>query len=203
MGALTGLRLIETGTLTPARLVGTFFSGLGVDVIRIVPPGIAGNRAEAWAGADSGNVRALALDLYDPRGVGLLRRLVRRSDILVDGHEPGALDALGLGWPALNTDNPGLILVRTAAFRAAPDPADRRQALPADADLSAATAALLAALVMLHRRHRTGEGADVAAPIRVAVSDAGGASAPQSGLHRSLLGLSAEELQELARDGII
>jgi crotonobetainyl-CoA:carnitine CoA-transferase CaiB-like acyl-CoA transferase len=123
--------------------------------------------------------------------------------MLVDGHKAGALDALGLGWPLLQADNPGLILVRIAAFQAPPRPPDRRSALAADDDLSAATTALLATLVTLHRRHRTGEGADVSEPVRVALSEEDQAGEPPGGLHRTLLGLSAEEFRELARDGII
>jgi crotonobetainyl-CoA:carnitine CoA-transferase CaiB-like acyl-CoA transferase len=196
MGAFAGLRLIETGSLAPARLVGAFFGEMGAEVIRIVPPrrgtaGAAPGEGEEGAGEAPGWSRMLPLDLFEPRGIGLLQRLLRRADILVDGHSPGALAGLGLPPERLAADNPGLLCVRVAAFQ---EPAEDRSAT--------ATAALLAALVALHRRHRTGLGGEVTRPIRIAVADPGRPE-PGTAVHRVLLGLSEQELTELQRDGVI
>jgi hypothetical protein len=60
----------------------------------------------------------------------------------------------------------------------------------------------MATLVALHARNRSGEGQDVDQPILVPLADID-QGAPSPGIHRELLGLSLEELRELARDGVI
>ncbi|MBI3326878.1 MAG: CoA transferase [Nitrospinae bacterium] len=45
------------------------------------------------------------LDLTAPDGQYLFRALVQGADVLVDTFQPDALDALGLGYPALKGRN--------------------------------------------------------------------------------------------------
>lgn len=52
---------------------------------------------------------SIVLDLKSDRGVGVLRELVRRSDVLIQNLAPGALDRIGLGADAALALNPRLI----------------------------------------------------------------------------------------------
>jgi crotonobetainyl-CoA:carnitine CoA-transferase CaiB-like acyl-CoA transferase len=200
MEALHGLRLVATGGLVSARLVAAFFARLGADVVRVVPVDPPGRRPAGQPAA--GVVRVLPLDLFDPRGIDLIRRLLRRSDILVDGHGADVMSGLGLGTTLLRADNRGLVIVRMAAFEPAPVPSDRHRVRGSRTGTEAATAAVMATLVALHARSRSGEGQDVDQPILVPLADID-QGAPSPGIHRELLGLSLEELRELARDGVI
>lgn len=55
------------------------------------------------------NKRSLTVNFKHPRGLDVLRRLVQRSDVLVENFVPGKLDELGLGWEDCVKLNPGLI----------------------------------------------------------------------------------------------
>lgn len=60
---------------------------------------------------------SLAVNLKDPRGVSLVRRLASAADVLVDPFRPGVLERLGLGPEELCEINPRLIYARMTGFR--------------------------------------------------------------------------------------
>ncbi len=62
------------------------------------------------------NKQSLTLDLKQPAGQEVLRRLVARADVFVENFRPGALEALGLGAAALRAINPGLIYCAITGF---------------------------------------------------------------------------------------
>ncbi|WP_448586124.1 CaiB/BaiF CoA transferase family protein [Thermaurantiacus sp.] len=193
MGALEGLRLIEAGTLIAGPFCGQLMADHGAEVIKIEPPPEPGRPAgdpirrwgqgaPVWYPVIGRNKKTITLNLRDPRGAALLKRLARRSDFLLENFRPGTFEKWGLGWEALRAENPGLIFVRVSGFgqtgpyarragfgaigeamgglRALTGEPDRP---PARVGLSigdslAATFACLGALMALHHRHRTGEG---------------------------------------------
>lgn len=60
----------------------------------------------------------ITLDLSGPRGIEILKRLVKFSDLLVENFSPGVMDRLGLGFAVLSEINPGLIMLSMPAFGA-------------------------------------------------------------------------------------
>src|SRR5690349_1760486 len=62
------------------------------------------------------NKRSLAVDLKDPRGLELVRELVRRLDVLVENFRPGVMDRLGLGYDAAADINPALVYASFPGF---------------------------------------------------------------------------------------
>jgi len=60
--------------------------------------------------------RSLCLDLKRPEGRAALLRLVRRYDVVVESFRPGVLDRLGVGWGALSTENPRLVLCSISGY---------------------------------------------------------------------------------------
>lgn len=60
---------------------------------------------------------SIAVDLKDPSGVALLRRLARQADVLIDPFRPGVLERLGLGPDVLLAENPRLVYGRMTGFR--------------------------------------------------------------------------------------
>ena len=62
------------------------------------------------------NKQGITLDLSQPEGVALLKRLVRQCDAVVENYATGVLAKLGLDYPALSAERPGLVMVSMPAF---------------------------------------------------------------------------------------
>jgi crotonobetainyl-CoA:carnitine CoA-transferase CaiB-like acyl-CoA transferase len=60
----------------------------------------------------------VTLDLSHPRGIKILKRLVKISDLLVENFSPGVMARLGLPYAALAEINPRLIMLSMPAFGA-------------------------------------------------------------------------------------
>jgi formyl-CoA transferase len=62
------------------------------------------------------NKRSMTLDLKHPRGVEVLRRLVARSDVLVENFRPDVKHRLGIDYEALSQVNPRLVYASISGF---------------------------------------------------------------------------------------
>ncbi len=102
---LQGMRVIEGSAFVAAPLGGMTLAQLGADVIRFDRlqggldhnrwPVTADNRSLFWAGLNKGK-RSIAVDLSNPRGQEVLRRL-----ICVPGPDAGMfLTNIRAGWMA-------------------------------------------------------------------------------------------------------
>ena len=59
---------------------------------------------------------SLALDLKDERDLAVLRRLLRRADVLIQNFRPGVIERLGLGWDAVHALNPRLVYAGVSGY---------------------------------------------------------------------------------------
>jgi crotonobetainyl-CoA:carnitine CoA-transferase CaiB-like acyl-CoA transferase len=71
--------------------------------------------APSWL-AINGNKRSLTLDLQKPAAKDIVRRLVAKSDVVMENFRAGVMDRLGLGYKALSEINPGLIYCAVSGF---------------------------------------------------------------------------------------
>ena len=62
------------------------------------------------------NKRSMTLDLKNPRGVEVLRRLVAKSDIVVENFRPDVKHRLGIDYETLSKVNPRLIYASISGF---------------------------------------------------------------------------------------
>jgi crotonobetainyl-CoA:carnitine CoA-transferase CaiB-like acyl-CoA transferase len=62
------------------------------------------------------NKRSLALDLKNPEGVAIIKKLAETADILVENFRGGVFDRLGIGYDALRVLNDRLIYVAITGF---------------------------------------------------------------------------------------
>ncbi len=101
-------------------------SDLGARVIKVESPD-GGDDTRGWGppfvGAESAyflsvnrNKESLTLNLKDPRGVAIVRRLLARADVLVENFRPGIMDRFGLGYQALRAEFPRLIYASISGF---------------------------------------------------------------------------------------
>ncbi len=126
-GPLSGLRALDlTGEL--GWLLGRILADLGVEVVKIDPPGgdpgkglspliegPLGAVSAAWIAFNMGKSR-LDLDLNTLEGQSRFLELAGRADFVLESTEPGMLDRLGIGWNALHERNPSLILTSVTPY---------------------------------------------------------------------------------------
>src|SRR3954464_3909806 len=130
MIALHGLRVLDLshGVAGPfaARLLGDF----GADVIKVEEPGRGDFvRREEPLERDAPepeqsllfeylnwNKRGVTLDLRNAASHAALRRLVERSDIVIEAFRPGTLDRWDIGVPRLMDWNPNLVVTSVTNF---------------------------------------------------------------------------------------
>ena len=125
-GPLTGVRVVEMGTLLAGPFCGQLLGDFGAEVIKVEPPG-KGDPMRQWGRHKvkghslwwpiiARNKKSITLDLRVPEGQEIARRLLQHADILVENFRPGTLEKWGLGYDVLSKDNPGLIMVRVSGY---------------------------------------------------------------------------------------
>jgi len=124
--SLSDLRVLDLSGNLAGPYCGQILADLGADVIKVERPG-AGDPARAWAppawGGDgtlflaaNRGKRSLALELGSPEGAEVLRRLVARSDVVIQAFRPDVAQRFGLTEEALRPAHPRLILCTITAF---------------------------------------------------------------------------------------
>ena len=123
---LSGVRVLEFVHMIMGPSCGLVLGDLGADVVKVEPVG-SGDNTRRLSGTGAGffvsfnrNKRSLALDIKAPKGLALAKHLIARADVLIENFRPGGLDALGLGYDALNADNPRLIYCALKGFLSGP-----------------------------------------------------------------------------------
>ncbi len=127
--ALAGLRVLDLSVDVAGSYCAKLFGDYGADVIKIEPfDGDPVRRVGPFAGDQphpekSGlftflnvNKRSVVLDIGQPRGATLAKRLIASVDVVVESYEPGYLDSLGLGFDALESVKPGLVMTSVTPY---------------------------------------------------------------------------------------
>ena len=124
-GPLKGIRIIDITTMITGPLCSQQLGDLGADVIKVeplhgevsrwlVPPHKAG--LSGFYSQLNRNKRSLAVDLKNPEGVAVIRKLAETADILVENFRGGVPDRLGIGYDDLRPLNERLIYVSITGF---------------------------------------------------------------------------------------
>ena len=122
---LSGIKVVEIGTLIAAPFAARMMAEFGAEVIKIEAMG-QGDPLRKWRKLHEGtslwwylqsrNKKSLALDLKSPEGLDLIKQLLGDADVLIENLRPGGLEKLGLGWDVLHALNPKLTLVRISGY---------------------------------------------------------------------------------------
>jgi formyl-CoA transferase len=118
MPPLDGLKVVDLTRVLAGPFCAMMLGDMGADVIKIEEPA-AGDDARGWGpfvgewsayflGVNRSK-RSLALDLKQPDGPEVLRRLLARADVFVENFKPGSLDKLGFGYAQTRAINPRLV----------------------------------------------------------------------------------------------
>jgi len=114
---LEGVTVLDLSRYLPGPLATKILRDMGAkiikveppngDALRYVPPMIDGIGA-SFTALNAGN-QSIAINLKDPEGIALLRKMVTEVDVLVESFRPGVMGKFGLGAEALLEINPRLI----------------------------------------------------------------------------------------------
>src|SRR5271169_5994216 len=114
-GPLSGYRIIDVTQMLSGPMATMILGDQGADVIKVEPPGI-GDLTRAMGGRKRGmsptfavanrNKRSVVINLKQPRGVAVLKRMVAKADVFVQNFRPGAAERLGVGYEAMREVRP-------------------------------------------------------------------------------------------------
>jgi formyl-CoA transferase len=188
--ALEGIRVLDVTQVMAGPFCAMQLCDMGADVIKVEPPGgdstrrMAGAKGTESAGFNAVNrgKRGIVLDLKARTGQDAFRRLLKRTDILVENYRPGVMQTFGLDYASLAPDYPALIYASISGYgqtgpsaskggfdliaqgvsglmsvTGEPGRAPVKVGVPLT-DLGAGLFALSAILAALHYRTRTGRG---------------------------------------------
>ena len=130
-GPLDGVRVIDWTIAQFGPVSTMMLADMGAEVVKVESlDGDSGRQVERVGGYNSGmpdgmsaffetlnrQKLGVALNLKHPRGVEVMRELVRRSDVLVQNFRQGVAERLGLGYDDLTEHNPQLIYASASGY---------------------------------------------------------------------------------------
>lgn len=133
MGALSHIRVLDLSRVLAGPWAGQILADLGADVIKVERP-VCGDDTRSWgppflkdeAGENTTeaayylsanrNKQSVTIDFTRPEGQRLVRKLVAKSDIVIENFKVGGLAAYGLDYASLKAVNPKLIYCSITGF---------------------------------------------------------------------------------------
>jgi crotonobetainyl-CoA:carnitine CoA-transferase CaiB-like acyl-CoA transferase len=129
---LAGLRVLELARILAGPWAGQILADLGADVIKVERKG-TGDDTRAWGppfvqGTDGKPIgsayfhsanrgkRSIEADFENPDGQRIVRKLVKRSDVLIENFKVGGLAKFGLDYESLKVENPRMIYCSVTGF---------------------------------------------------------------------------------------
>ncbi len=125
MKPLEGIKVLEFSTMVTAAFAAMMMAEQGASVIKVEPPDIGDPMRHLATG--KGGISALfancnrrkqsiRINLREPDGQDLARRLAQHADVLLHNFRPGVMDRLKLGSERLRQSNPRLVYVAISVF---------------------------------------------------------------------------------------
>jgi len=133
-GALGGVKVLDFSHALAGPYCTMILADLGADVLKVEHPG-GGDRTRRFTDGDEdfsayfGSVnrgkKSVVIDLKNPSGLELAKRLAAEADVLVHNLGPGVFERLGMDYETLAATNPRLIFAQVTGFGADGPWADR------------------------------------------------------------------------------
>ncbi|PSM37598.1 CoA transferase [Streptomyces dioscori] len=129
-GALRGVVVLDITRVVAGPFCSMLLADLGATVIKIenpkepdyardFPPKLTADSGDEFSGffaQFNRNKFGLTIDLSTDGGKELLKKLVRRADVLVENFRPGTMDKLGVGYDILRQENPRLVYTAISGY---------------------------------------------------------------------------------------
>lgn len=116
MGPLTGVRIVEMGSIGPGPYAAMMMADLGAEILRIERRFALTPFPDPKYDVMLRGRRSVVLDLKKPEAVAAVLDLVGGADALIEGFRPGAMEAMGLGPDECLKRNPLLVYGRITGW---------------------------------------------------------------------------------------
>jgi benzylsuccinate CoA-transferase BbsF subunit len=128
--AFSGLTIAGFSTAVVGPLTMKFFADYGATVIRVEtakrpcvsrtsPPykdGKPGLNRSGYFNHFSANMYDIALDLKHPLGLEVAKKLISKSDVVMENFRPGVMEKWGLGYEDIKKIKQDIIMLRQSGF---------------------------------------------------------------------------------------
>jgi crotonobetainyl-CoA:carnitine CoA-transferase CaiB-like acyl-CoA transferase len=202
LDCLEGIRIVDFTQFEAGPSCTEALAWLGAEVVKIENPktGDPGRRLQPGRPDNdpwyfhqfNANKKSITLNLKSPRGLEIVKEMLKKADVTVENMAPGTIERLGLGYDVVKELNPGIVYCQVKGFgegspyeknlafdmiaQAAGGPisvtgdGDRPPVKPGPSFGDTGTGMLMAISILaaLHQRHRTGKGRR----LQVAMQDA-------------------------------
>lgn len=126
---LSGITVLDLTNVLAGPFCCHQLAHMGADVIKVEAPGRGDLARQLGADmelneklmgvsfmAQNAGKRSITLNLKEPRGKEILKKLVAKADVLVENFRPGVMDRLGIGYDVVSDVNPALIYCAISGF---------------------------------------------------------------------------------------
>lgn len=131
---LEGVRVLDLSMFFAGPVCAQIAADAGAEVIKVESV----QRIDGWRGSASSNAntelpgwesspyfnwvnrnkRGITLNLKDPRGVAILKKMVADADVLIENYTPRVMANFGLDYDTLRDINPRLVMISLSGFGA-------------------------------------------------------------------------------------
>jgi alpha-methylacyl-CoA racemase len=125
VGFLDGVTVVDATRLLPGGFCTMLLSDLGAKVVKVEQPGLGDymratpptihGRSPAHSTVNK-NKRSIGIDLKAREGKEVMRRLLKRADVFIEGFRPGAMERLGFSFLDVKRLNPRIVYCSISAY---------------------------------------------------------------------------------------
>ena len=127
MRALEGLKVVDFTRFVAGPFCAMQLADHGADVVKIESPPERGDELRGWGppfidGQSyyfitlNKNKRSIALDLRSPKGIEIVKKMIKEADVLVENFRPGVMGKMGLSWEEVHSLNPRIVYCSVTAY---------------------------------------------------------------------------------------
>jgi len=119
-----GIRVLDFAQGLAGPYTAAMLAAMGADVIKVEPPEGDWGRLMGEVNGENGSMslpanwgkRALCVDARKEQGRAVLKRLVRRADVVIESFRPRVMAKLGLDYDTLAAEQPAMIYVSISGY---------------------------------------------------------------------------------------
>lgn len=122
--AYSGLRVLDMSQGVAGPHCGMLLAQHGAEVVKLEPLDGDWGRAigkqhgdnSAWSVAFNRGKKSIAVDLKNPDGLTVAKRLAKEADVILENYRPGVLARFGLDYESVIKDNPTVVYLSVTGF---------------------------------------------------------------------------------------